>query len=176
MSAVKIQQATCSIPRVGAQARRRSSREELRKSHPEIAAEVESAPWAIDPEKEGDDTWAILDYSYIMDDQTSENDGMDMQCHQFIKVRETGMLKPFIYGSIFEVSPDDDPLTQYVFNVQARYVHAMLMGRGDVSRDCTLINAGNQPEKTRRKRVKDTVLTWDEFSAAIGSAMTAGAR
>ena len=124
------------------QEKRHTLKNELRKSNPSLAAEVESWPWYLDPEGPyGSDDFAQFEWEWTGEDQKMKG------WNSYLPLDVLPEMKEVALGGVRRHSLDgmETDGCDYSFNLKASYAVAVLKNAGMIPADSVLMNENDQP-------------------------------
>jgi hypothetical protein len=118
-------------------------RDELRKSDPEAAAELESYPWYHDPDGPyAGDNFAQCSWEWSGEDQI-------IKCwDSFVDLKYIALFKKYMLGKLTQHSTSgvaNEDNMDYSFNLRASYALAVLRAKQIIPRDSKLMNEDDRP-------------------------------
>lgn len=139
MTEIWIERAECIVPRKGAQQQRRKLQEDLRKSHPAVAADLEAQPWYENPDGPfGGDHLAKFDWEWMGADQVGWG------WASYLPIAKLPLIEEHILGEVQQPS-DDENWLEFSFYLKASYAFSVLKAVGKIPPDSILMNCDERP-------------------------------
>lgn len=136
-----IESAECLVPRIGTQESRRHHQTAFRRSHPEIAAEIEAQPWYCAPDGPyGSDEFAVLNWAWIGADEVMK------EWRSHVPVASLHLFNPQMLDGVRRHDAlDNDDWIEYSFHLNASFALSVLKNAGMIPADSILMNEDERP-------------------------------